>query len=686
MSTREEAARAVPDAPDERGWITRAVWLGLAVAGAALVALVIAMFAGGAATPRIIPGLPDEGAVTRWGLPVAKLTMDAAGVVTVGTLLAAAFFFPVDKGLLGKSALGYVRAASWSALVWAGAAAATMVFTLSEVLGLPVADVLGGDELTSFASQVSQGIALTLVVLFGVAIALFARGAITAGTAAGLLVLALVTMLPPALTGHSASSPNHDLATSGVALHLLALALWVGGLAALCVHALRGRPQLEIAAARFSAMALWCYVAVGLSGLFSVIARLTSVSELFTSAYGLLLVAKTVAFALLGVFGWWHRKRTVPGLAGGGRGGFARFASVELLVMFATVGLAVALGRTAPPPAVLPVDRAFEALGFTMPPEISVANLATLWWFDLFFATVAAVLGGLYLAGVVRLRRRGDSWSWGRTASWFLGVLILVLSTQSGVARYAKVLFSAHMAEHMTLSMLVPILLVLGAPVTLALRALKPAARRGDRGPREWLTTILHSRYVRFVAHPGIATAIFIVSFYALYFTPLFPAAMEEHLGHIAMTLHFLISGSLFFWVIIGVDPAPHRLPHFAKLLLLFVTMPFHAFFGIALMSMGTVLAPDWYEQLGRAWGTSALADQRTGGAITWGFGEIPTLLVLLALGFQWWRDDDRKARRNDRRADAVAARTGGTGDAELDAYNDYLARLNRQDRAAESE
>ncbi|MET9340965.1 cytochrome c oxidase assembly protein [Nonomuraea sp. NPDC003804] len=662
--------------------MTRTARLALALAGAALLALVIAMVAGGAAFPRIIPGLPDEGTLTRWGLPIAKLVMDVAGVLTVGLLLAATFFLPSDKGMLGKSALSYVQAASWTALVWAGAGVVTMVFTLSEQLGLPVADVLSGNELTSFASQVGQGIALTLVVLFGVAIAMFSRGAITAGASAGLLALAVVTLLPPALTTHASSSPNHGLATTGVAAHLVSLALWVGGLTILLAHGLRRQPQLEVAANRFSRMALWCYIGVGLSGLFSVLARLTAISDLWTSAYGVLLVAKTAAFVVLGYIGWWHRQRTMAQLGKGRPGAFTRLAAGELVLMFATIGLAVALARTTPPDVALPADRAFELLGFPMPPEITLATLASLWWLDLFFALLAAALGGLYAAGVVRLRRRGDAWSAGRTAAWFVGVAILVLATQSGLARYAKVLFSVHMIEHMTLAMLVPIFLVLGAPVTLALRALKPAARRGDRGPREWLTVILHSRFVRVVSHPVVATSIFIASTYALYFTPLFAAAMEEHLGHITMTLHFLLSGSLFFWVIIGVDPAPHKLPHVGRLLTLFVTMPFHAFFGIALMMMGTVVAADWYEQLGRTWGLSALQDQENGGAIAWGFGEIPTLIVLLALAFQWYSDDERKARRADRRADALAARTGGTGDAELDSYNDYLAKLNRRDQA----
>ncbi|RVX39231.1 putative copper resistance protein D [Nonomuraea polychroma] len=657
--------------------MSRAARLALAGAAAAVVALVIGMIAGGRAFPRIIPGLPDAGAVVRWGLPLSKLLMDLTGLLTVGLLLTAATLLPNDKGMLGKPALHYVKGASWAALAWAGAAFLGIVFGVADSLGRTVPQILDGAYLSSYATQTTQGVALTLVVLFGVAIALFSRGAITAGTAAGLLVFALVTLLPVPLTGHSSSSPNHDLATSAVALHLLAIALWVGGLAVLAAHALRGQPQLEVATARFSRMALWCYVGVGLSGVFSLVARLGAVSDLWTSEYGVLAVAKIVAFVLLGYVGYWHRRRTLAQLESGKPRAFVRLASGEALLMLATVGLAVALSRTPPPEYVVPADRAFDLLGFPLPPEITVANVFALWWLDLFFAVVAAVLAGLYGLGVRRLARRGDRWPPGRTVSWFAGVALLVFATQSGLARYAQVMFDMHMIEHMTLSMIVPIFLVLGAPVTLALRALKPAARKGDRGPREWITTILHSRFTKVITHPVVATAIFIGSTYALYFTPLFESAMTEHLGHIWMTLHFLISGCLFFWVIIGVDPGPNRLPYVGRLLMLFVTMPFHAFFGIALMMTGSVIASGWYEQLGRTWGDTLLQTQQDGGAIAWGFGEIPTLIVLLAIAVQWYKDDSRQARRADRRADRT-----GAGDPELDSYNAYLARLNRADKA----
>jgi putative copper resistance protein D len=231
------------------------------------------------------------------------------------------------------------------------------------------------------------------------------------------------------------------------------------------------------------------------------------------------------------------------------------------------------------------------------------------------------------------------------------------------------------MAQHMVLAMLRPIFLVLGAPMTLALRALKPAAIKGDRGPREWLTFFLHSRVVNVLGHPVVATIIFVASTYVLYFTPLFEMAMRAHLGHIAMLTHFLLAGGLFYWVLIGIDPAPHRLPHIGRLLVLFVTLPFHAFFGIALMNTND-LANSWYASLHRTWGASLASDLHTGGSIAWAFGEIPTVIVLLAIVFQWFMDEQRLSVRLDRKADRAAARQEND---ELSDYNAYLSALDKR-------
>ncbi len=673
--------------------VVRAAMVALAASVAVLVA---GLVLGGAVAEQVIPGLGDAGTVTRWGLPVSRLAMDLAATATIGLLLAATVLLPLEGGgtgssrdvpRLGDDAIGYLRAASWAAAAWGTAAASTLVFTVADVLGLPVGQVLTGNELSGYVGRLPQGTALMIVVLLAVVVALLARTTVTPAASFGLLLTAGIALLPPPLTGHSASAANHTVATTGVALHVLAVAPWVGGLCAVLAHALTRRGRLDVAAARFSRMALWCFVAVGLSGLVNVLARLPDPAELLTTNYGRLALGKMLLFAGLGWFGWWHRGRTLPALAGRRPGAFTRLATVEIAIMGATMGLAVALARTAPPPPAEAESAVKALLGYDMPPAITPGRLVTLWQFDFFFAVLVAVLGGLYLAGVARLRRRGDRWSPGRTAAWLLGLATIVITTQTGIAKYAPILFSVHMAQHMVLNMLTPILLVLGAPVTLALRALKPAAIRGDRGPREWLVAVLHSRAVAVLAHPAVATVIFVAGTFALYFTPLFESAMRNHLGHIAMTIHFLLAGSLFFWVLVGVDPAPRTLPYPGRILLLFVTMPFHAFFGIALMNLAQPLARGWYTAVDPPWGASLLSDQHTGGAIAWGFGEIPTFIVLIALAFQWYFDDQRQARRLDRKADraeerrTAAAEEGGdpappAEDDELAAYNAHLARL----------
>lgn len=277
----------------------------------------------------------------------------------------------------------------------------------------------------------------------------------------------------------------------------------------------------------------------------------------------------------------------------------------------------------------------------------------------------------LYLAGMVRLHRRGDRWPLSRLLLWTLGVLTVFGVTCTGLGRYGMWLFSVHMVQHMVLSMLSPILLLLGAPLTLALRALRPA-RRGRHGPRELLVAVLHSRVVGVLSSPVVALPLFIASLYGLYFTALFDFLMRSELGHLVMLTHFLLVGLLFFWPVIGLDPTPRRPSHLMRLLELFLGMPFHAFFGIAVMMASTPLLRT-FRSPPPAWGISALADQNAAGGIAWAFSEIPTLLVLLAVFAEWIRAEERVSRRKDRAADLH-------GDTELDAYNAYLATLAAHD------
>jgi putative membrane protein/putative copper resistance protein D len=294
------------------------------------------------------------------------------------------------------------------------------------------------------------------------------------------------------------------------------------------------------------------------------------------------------------------------------------------------------------------------------------------WSADPFFL-VACLLGlALYGWGVVRLTRRGDKWPVGRTLFFAAGVLSIGLMMNTALNDYGMVMFSVHMVQHMVISMLSPILILLGAPITLALRALPPAAR-GTKGPRELLLMLLHSRYMRIVTHPVFTIPLFIASLYALYFTPLFDFLMESKPGHIAMMVHFLATGLVFFWPIMGVDPGPHRPGYLMRMLELFAGMPFHAFFGIALMMASQPMVKT-YADPPASLGIDALSDQNAAGGIAWAFSEIPSVLVLIALLFQWYGSEQRQAKRKDRAADR-------DGDKELEAYNAYLASLNARSR-----
>jgi putative copper resistance protein D len=353
----------------------------------------------------------------------------------------------------------------------------------------------------------------------------------------------------------------------------------------------------------------------------------------------------------------------------GDRVAILRLGGVEVLVMAATIGLAVALSRTAPPGgfAAQP-SRTAVFLGYDLAGPPTPARLLLDWRPDLVFGLAALVLAGVYLAGVRRVRRRGESWPVSRTAAWLGGCAIILIATSSGIGRYSMAMFSAHMGMHMLLSMMAPILLVLGGGVTLALRALPAAGAGHPPGPREWLLAFTGSWIVRMITHPVMALGMYVASFYITYFTGLYDALAPSHWAHLVMNAHFLLMGYAYYWLIIGVDPAPHRLPYLGKLGLLLVAMPFHAFFGISLMSLATVIGATYYRSLALPFVPDLLADQRIGGAMAWALGEIPMVIVLVALLAQWARADTREAHNLDREAETDA-------NAELETYNALLAR-----------
>ncbi|WP_194837589.1 cytochrome c oxidase assembly protein [Nocardia sp. XZ_19_369] len=656
-----------------RSAATYAVIIALAGAIAAVVAaLVVALSAAHALS---LLGIPDPGPLTTYGLPAVRALADLSAALTVGSLLFAAFLVPPQaSGLLDVGGYRAIRRASNFALIWAGCAALLVPLTVSDTTGQPVGDTLRPDGLWRAIDQIELAGAWRTTVIFALIVAVGARLALRWGWTPVLFAGSIVTMMPLALTGHSSSGGAHDVATNSLILHLVSAAVWVGGLFALLAHARRGGAHTDLAARRFSLTATLAFVTIGVSGVINSWVRVPW-DELFTTTYGKLVLAKAAALLILGVIGFAQRRAALPALAANpaDRGALIRFAGVEVLIFAATMGLAVGLGRTPPPPPTAIPTAAEVELGYNLAGPPTVGRLLFDWRFDLIFGTLAIVLAVVYLLGVRRLRARGDVWPVGRTIAWLSGCVVLLIATSSGVGRYAPAMFSVHMGAHMALSMLAPILFALGGAVTLALRALPPAGRTGAPGPREWILAAVHNPVSRFLTHPIVASVIFVGGFYALYLGGIFNTYADSHAAHLLMNLHFLLSGYLFYWVVIGIDPKPRQVEPLTKLGMVFGSLPFHAFFGIALMSMTTVLGGWFYRSLGLDWNGDLLGDQRTGGSLAWASGEVPLVVVMLALLIQWSRSDRKLAQRTDRAADR-------DHDAALSAHNAMFAELAKRD------
>jgi cytochrome c oxidase assembly factor CtaG len=590
-------------------------------------------------------GLPDPGPVTTYGSAFVRAAGEIAAVVAIGEFLFAAFLVsPQPDGRLDLSGYRALRLGSAASAVWTVCAALLVPLTVSDVSGQPLRDHLSPTYVWSVASLVDVAGAWRWTALLAATVTVVSLAVLRWAWTPVLLAGSLLTLVPLALTGHSSAGGSHDLASNSLLFHVMAAALWAGGLLALLFNAVR-RPvgeNIALAARRFSAIALWCYVAVALTGGVNTLVRVQP-ADLVCTRYGLLIVTKMVAFALLGVLGWAQRRRGLIALQAnsGDRRPLLRLALVEAALFGATFGIAVGLGRTPSPETKVP-SVSEVAIGYNLAGPPTVARLLFDWRFNLVFGTAAFISAVVYLMLVRRLRRYGDAWSAGRTTVWLLGSATLLFTTSSGLGKYEPAMFSMHMITHVLLSIPVPILLVLGAPVNLALRALPTADGGAPPGPREWLLAALDSQVLKFLSHPVVATLQFVAGFYALHFVGIFDAVVGSHAAHLLMNLCFLLSGYLFFWVVIGADPAPRSLPHLAKIGMVFTSV--YAFFGVATHGMQTVLGAAFYRSLQLPWHSDLLGDQRRGDVIAWAATEALLIVVMSALLIQRRRSDQRSA------------------------------------------
>ncbi|MEJ8278889.1 cytochrome c oxidase assembly protein [Pseudonocardia spirodelae] len=623
----------------------------------------------------------DDGFWRQSGLPVPAPGLKAATVVAkvlaVGATALAAGSLLVAGLVAAPQASGTVDVHGYRALR-RGTAAAAAAGVAAIVAGwLSVADMTGNSpaDLASAgpfgwlpaAATIEEPLGWTLAGALLLLVAVGAAFSLSWKAVAALGLAAAVATALPAAVHPAATGAGHDWSGDANVLRAVAGTAWLGLVAALVAHRVHGGSLTGRTAGRVRGLLATTGV-VYLAGEVVFQLVVTDAGTLSGSAYVRAAVVAAVLLALLVPL----TALLARGLAGDPGGA----ATGRLLPVLAVVGAAVAtLGvasiRLVPPRFLVADDSAMQTLiGWDVDRPFGALTVLTEWRWNLLFGTGALALAALYLVAVRRLAARGVRWPVGRTIAWLLGCTTLLLATSSGLGFYSPAMFSVHMISHMTLNMLTPILLSLGGAVTLALRVLRPAGRGNPPGPREWLLAAVHSRVARVLTHPGCAAVLFVGSFYVLYFTPLFDGALRFHWTHQLMNLHFVLVGYLFFWPLIGVDSAPHRLPHLGRLAVMLATMPFHAFFGVAVMSSATVLGENFYRQVGLPW-VDLLDDQRTGGGIAWATGEIPMLLVMVTLVVQWSRDDSREAARKDRQADR-------DDDAELRAYNAMLEQMRR--------
>ena len=593
--------------------------------------------------------------------------MQLTGVLSIGLLIAIAFLDLDLKGkVLNSSLIKKTRTLIYSWLV------VTFIYILIQIAYLLEQPLSASFDLTvirSYLTQTSIGKSY-LVQMIGISIVLLIPLKKVISTYVALLI-SLVAITAPVFQSHGSTSGYHGLAIGALVVHVIALSFWVGGLFGLTQLS---KENKLIALPRFSEIALWSAIAVVLTGAATAWTRLDSI-QAWQSKYGAVTLLKIfLAITLIG-FGALHRrwiiKSDYPSVF--------RLVTAEIGIMISTIFVGSWLSTINPPEREIISSPGLLVTGIEMPEPPTFSRVLLAYDADGLMLGLLIFAVAIYIKGVIILSRRGDKWPVGRTIAFALGISAIDFATSGGLGVYSRFAFSNHMLSHMVLGMIAPIGIVLGAPITLALRTLPIGRNEQERGIRGSFIALLHSKLSKIYTHPVVALAIFNGSLFALYFTPLFGNLMQGHSGHFFMSIHFLLSGILFFQVLIGVDPMPRKVPHIVKVIIIFAAMSIHAFFSISVMSASTLLDNGYFALLERPWATDLLADQRAGGAIGWAMGEIPILLALLATFIQWTRQDKKEAARIDRAADRAAA-MGEKDDLAL--YNQYLAELNRRDNS----
>ena len=604
-----------------------------------------------------------------------KYLSSLSAFATIGALVAITFLLLDDKGKISTSGEKLRSYLKLSSALWVIGSLGHIVFTLAGILDTSISGALDVTVLRSFITQITLGQYLAFQALISIIVLVFSFKATRILTFIFTLVISIAALVAPVFQSHSASGGSHTLVIGSLVVHVVALSLWVGGVLAI---AFLSQEDRAIAVPRFSQLALWAAIAVVISGSVNAWARL-NFREAWNSTYAYIVFAKIVATLALVGLGYLHRKNLENKDSINWKG-FAQLLTTEAVVMVVTVAMGSWLSSTGSPdrPGSQEFNAALSIVGIPTPPKPNLSRILWSYEPDALVIGILVTMVALYVKGVMVLTKRGDKWPVGRTISFAIGIAVIDFATSGGLGLYAHFSFSIHMIAHMLLGMIAPIFLVLAAPMTLALRTLPQGRTSEERGVRGSLLAMLHSKVGIFYTNPIVALLIFDGSLFGLYFTNLFADMMQSHIGHLFMNLHFLAAGFLFFFVIIGIDPNPLKIPHLVQMVVLFAAMSIHAFFSVALMSTTTLIDKGYFASLQTPWLTDLLADQKLGGSIGWSMGEVPILIALVATFINWLRDDTREAKRIDRNSARQAAM--GQPD-DLANYNQYLQELAQRDK-----
>ncbi len=659
-NTQATLDRSTVVAADRLGTVLRALpWVG-AVVAVAIVVVAVEML-GSSSYDRLSRGYP--GMLTSMLSALLRLTADITGGVTVGGLAAAAFLTPRRSRTVIDN-LRDLRLVRPAATVWLIAAVLLVPVDAADAGGQPLTKLLTPGAI-GYLVQASY-LPGAWIVVACIAVTILVAAYLVRSWVSTLLLTGIGTigLLAPVLVTQVLVGPNHDFGGDAAMFATPALGIWIGATAALTRRWQANRPgTATIRRHRILAVTAWITWTAG-----SVI--IAAVELAGTPPWGaptgilfaaqLLLVGAVTGPILLRRT--WFATRTAP--------------AVLLTVLVIAVGIGVVMARIPPPVYFVPTDGQQLFLGYQVNTPLTPITLWTAGRVNILFLLMSIVGIAAYAAAVVRLRRRGDHWSTGRTSAWMLGWVSVIITTSSGVGPYSSASFAVHMGLHMSLNMLGPLLLVLGGPITLFLRATTAHRRDAFAGPHEWLVALTHSKLLRVTYNPMYVLAVFVGSYYAIYLTPFFDWAMRYHWAHQAMTLHYLAIGYVFYALIIGVDAPPRPLPHIGKLGLVLAAMPFHAFFGVVVMTSDTLLAGTYFRYLDVPWIGSLAHDQYVAGGVAWAAGELPLIVVVIALVTQWAKQDTRQAKRIDRHADRGL-------DDDYEQYNAMLNKLTTRDAAA---